>query len=110
MGIMTDGKEAVKEAKEFLRKAKPDLTISDVPSKTLELFKQFANDEFSSSKSKGHYGFCLKFLLDFYLGRIAHGSEVAEAKADEALIQLSELKQPDEKKPIRLVNGKELRC
>lgn len=108
---MSEGIEAVKDAQAFLKRAKADLTISDVPKKTLEWFKSFSEDEFSCKNGKGHYGFALKYLCDFHQGLIQNGHEMAEAKADEALIQLAELKsQPEEKKrkTIRMVNGKEL--
>ncbi len=111
---MSEGEQAVKEAKELTDKFKPDLVISDVPKETLRIFKEFADKEFSTVKNdRGHYGFALKFLLDFYLGRIISGSEIAEAKADEALEQIailrSEKPEGQEKKIIRTVNGKELR-
>ena len=108
--VKMEGTEAVNEAKAFLKKAKPDLTISDVPVKTLEEFKKFADNEFSSKNSKGHYGFALKHIWDFYKGCFSN----AEAKADEALVQIAELRNEmpqkvEEKKKIRLVNGKELK-
>jgi len=68
----TEEKEKKKKTKErltlaeatkrFLEKNKPDLTISRVPSKTLETFKQLAKEEFSND-----YGQLLKTILDQYL-------------------------------------------
>ena len=109
---MSEGKKAVKEVKEFIRKNSPDLVITDVPKKALKEFKEFADDEFSCGEGKGHYGFALKFLLDFYLGRIIDGSAIAEAKADEALEQIATMEtapEEQEQKTIKLVNGKELK-
>ena len=109
---MSEGKEAVKEVKEFIKNNSPDLVITDVPKKVLQEFKDFANEEFSCGEGKGHYGFALKFLVDFYVGRVMDGSAIAEAKADEALDQISELRsveQTEEKKTIKLCNGKELK-
>ena len=111
---LKEGNEAVKEAKDFISKQKPDLVITDVPRQTLKDFKGFANsDEFKcGGNDGGHWGFALKFLLDFYLGRIIDGSAVAEAKAEEALAQIAELRtapEEQEKKVIKLINGKELK-
>ena len=112
---MSEGTEAVKETKEFVDKFKPDLIISDVPKETLRIFKEFANAEFSTVKNeRGHYGFTLKFLLDFYFGRIIDGSRIAEAKANEALEQIAVLRteKPEgqiEKRIIRTVDGKEMK-
>ena len=110
---MAEGNEAVKAAKEFVNNSKADLVITDVPVQALTQFKELAMLEFSSKRGKGHYGFCLKFLLDFYLGRIVDGSAIAEAKAEEALAQVVELKgqitQPESEDKIKLCNGKEMR-
>jgi hypothetical protein len=100
--LMTEGIEAVNEIKSFLDKVKPDLTINRVPKPTLELFKKFAEEEFCSD-----YGFTLKFLLDFYFGRLVDGSRIAEAKADEALSQLAELKEQPKVRKIKTLDGKE---
>lgn len=109
------GLEAVKETQEFLEKIKNtpcptcrrvhvDLPIKRVPKPTLELFKKIAKEECCDD-----YGFFLKFLLDFYVGRIVDGSAIAEAKAEEALSQIAELKKNKEEKSIYAVDGRKIR-
>lgn len=102
MGI--EGDEATIEAKKFLDKVKPALVINRVPKKTLESFKDLANEDFCKD-----YGFTLKWLMDFYFGAIGKGHERAEALAMQALEENAELRsqlQPEqEEKTITLVNG-----
>lgn len=107
---MSEGEEAVRDVRDFLDKAKPDLVITDVPTSTLKLFKELANsDEFKCGKNKGgHYGYTLKFLLDFYLGRINDGLDEVNARVDELYEKLGEQKTQPEEKKIKLCNGKEL--
>ncbi len=106
MGV--EGDKATIEAKKFLDRVKPDLVINRVPKKTLEEFKDLAREEFCQD-----YGFCLKWLMDFYFGAIGKGHERAEALAMQALEENAELRsqlQPEkEEKTIHLVNGKELK-
>lgn len=52
---------------------KPDLIISRIPSKTLELFKSLSEEDFC-----GDYGMTLKFLMDMYEGVIVKGNEHLE--------------------------------
>ena len=108
---MMEGKEAVKEAKKFVDKFKPDLTITDVPIKALNQFKKLADEEFKPKGGSAHYGFTLKFLLDFYFGIVIDGASVAKAMATEALEQIAEIKQQSakgtEKRTIRTLDGKE---
>ena len=113
---MIEGTEAVKEAKKFVERNKADLIISDVPTKSLNLFKKLADEEFKCKGGKGHYGFTLKYLLDFYFGRVVDGSKIAEAKAEEALLQIAEMKDEmrgsvpqEEKKTITMCDGTERR-
>lgn len=115
---MSEGKEAVKEVNQFLNKkcptcgrSKADLVITDVPIETLKQFKEFGNsEEFKCTKSRaGHWGFALKFLIDFYTGRIQDGLDEVDAKAEEALTQLSQLKaEPEQPQAITLVNGRKI--
>ena len=111
MGI-TEGEEAVKEAKEFIEEKRYDLKITDVPISTLKLFKDLANsDEFKCSKSKyGHYGFCLKFLVDNYMGVITTGVSEAHQRIDDLEEQFASMQpvQTEEKK-ITMCNGSILR-
>ena len=95
-----------------------DLTITDVPEQTLKQFKEYANKFFKPKDGTAHYGFSLKWLMDFYLGVIGGGHERAENLAQEALSQISEIKEEvrtkfsqkqEEKKIIKTVDGKELR-
>ena len=103
---MTEGIEAVKEAKEFISKIKPALTINRIPEKTLTAFKELSSEDFCED-----YGMTLKFLLDFYFGAIGKGYERAEMKAELALEQISELRsQLEEKKSdktIKFLDGHE---
>ncbi len=110
---MTEGEKAVKETKEFIDKATKcptcgrkygDLTISRIPSKTKEEFLAWCKEELSND-----FGMGLKWLWDFYTGILGKGSERAEAKADEALEQIAELKSSEgkEKKTIKTLDGKE---
>lgn len=46
----------------------PDLVISRVPDNTLAKFRDLARSEF-----EGDYGFCLKFLVDYYQGIMFNG-------------------------------------
>ena len=111
---MTEGKEAVKEVKKFVDKATKcptcgrkfgDLTISRIPSKTKEEFLAWCKEELAND-----FGMGIKWLWDFYTGILGKGHERAEAKADEALEQIAELKGSEAKeKTITLVNGKEIR-
>lgn len=112
---MSEGTEAVKEAKEFLKKAKPDLIITDVPVETLKIFKELANsEEFRCGDNlSGHYGFCLKFLMDFYLGKVPNGydslCEEIDILRDEVDALRSTPIKEDEHRPKMSVNGNVLR-
>ena len=117
---MTEGIEAVKEAKAFLDgkcptcgRCKADLIMSDVPKDTLKLWKDFANsDEFTCGSNKGgHYGFALKFLLDFYIGRVPNGFDELNGKIEDILEELNTSQEqiPEEKALRRTVSGKELK-
>ena len=120
MGI-TQGTEAIKEVKNLLDnyrcpscgRKKGDLNITDVPRETRKLWNEFANsDEFRCGNNKGgHWGFAIKFLLDFYLGRINDGLDEVDAKVETALEEVTELKaeinQP-KKDTIELVSGKRI--
>ena len=108
--------EEVKTARDFIERAKertPDIIISDVPADTKKWFRTFGNsDEFRCNNNKrGHYGFALKFLCDFYRGRIMDGSAIAQARADQALQEIAELKsemaEPKEE-VITLVGGRKI--
>ncbi len=116
---MTEGKQAVEEAKDFLEKASKcptcgrkhgEFSISRIPNKTKEYFKKLADEEFCSD-----YGMTLKYLCDLQSGLLPNGNELAEladAKAEEALSQITELramveKPQKEKKVIRMCDGKE---
>ncbi len=112
---MTEGKEAVKETKEFIEKATKcpkcgrkfgDLTISRVPLKKKQEFMAWCKEELAND-----FGMGLSWLWDYYTGILGKGSERAEAKADEALEQIAELKSKisgkQEKKTITTVDGKE---
>lgn len=112
---MAEGTEAVKEAKAFLERkcklcgrSKADLVITDVPKETKKLFLDFANsDEFTCGQNKGgHYGFALKFLLDFYLGRVPNGYDELDDRISD---MESEVGQKVEDKAIKLCSGKELK-
>lgn len=52
--------ENVWKVKEFIEDHKPALSISRVPEKTLEIFKELAKEEFCND-----YGMCLKYLIDY---------------------------------------------
>jgi hypothetical protein len=104
---MSEGTEAVKEVKQFLEKVRPDLTITDVPKETLDWFKEFTNsDEFRCSKNKsGHYGFALKFLCDFFRGKLPMG---LEGELEELSSRLDSMEKPE--MPVKkLLNGAELK-
>jgi hypothetical protein len=107
---MSEGEEAVKEVKTFLEKAKPDLIISDVPRETLRIFKEFANsDEFACGDNKGgHYGFALKFLLDYYFGRVPNGVQELAEEVELLHEKINERKE-EVAKPIKTVSGNILR-
>ncbi len=87
-----------------------DIIIKHIPPNILERFLRLSDNEF-----EGETGFTMKYLLDIHDGIIPTSleqTERAEAKADEALNQLAELKldsASEEKKPITLVNGKKLK-
>ncbi len=71
-----EGKEAVNEAKKFLERLKPDLSINRVPNNTLIWFKQFASmDEFA-----GDYGFALRELVNCYKERTGEKNGNEESK------------------------------
>ena len=113
-----EGIEAVKEAKKYFGK-KPDLLITDVPTKALNQFKKLANEEFKPKNGSAHYGYTLKFLLDFYFGKIIDGASVAQEIASEALERvtvleglLTEESEGQEKNPKikKMIDGTEMRC
>jgi len=56
---MTEGKEAVKKAKEFVERNKPDLIMNRVPKKTLDFFFLLSKEEFADD-----YGLCMKYCVD----------------------------------------------
>ena len=118
MTMMSEGVEAAKDAQNFVNRkcpncgrSKADLIITDVPVETRKWFRELGNsEEFRCGSNKvGHYGYLLKFLCDFYRGRIIDGSAIAEAKADEALAQIAEMKNDPEEKQIRSVSGNIIR-
>ena len=118
------GMEAAEEAKKVFDnirkcptcgKKHADLTITDVPRPALSQFKRLANEEFKPRGGSAHYGFTLKFLLDFYLGKIVDGASVAQEMATESLNQIAEIKSAGtekEKDPKvkKMVDGQERRC
>ena len=107
---MTEGKEAVEEVKEFIEKNKVGLSISRVPPETKKEFIEWCKKELC-----GDYGMGLRELWNFYKGILPSGNELAElanAKAEEALSQITELrvmveKPQKEKKVRRMCDGKE---
>ena len=114
-----EGIEAIKEAKKYFGK-KPDLVITDVPTKALNQFRKLAEEEFKAKGGQAHYGFTLKHLLDFYFGKINEHSLIAEAKADEALERIGnvetaleaegESKEQKDPKVKTMLDGTERRC
>ncbi len=124
------GIEAAKEAKKIfddIRRCSKcgrkyaDLTITDVPTKALNQFKKFAEEEFKPKGSSSHYGFTLKHLVDFYFGKITEHSLIAEAKANEAIERISKIEAdlesaqgeiPEQKDPKvkTMMDGSERRC
>jgi len=89
---------------------KADLVITDVPEQTLKQFKEYANKYFKPKYSTAHYGFALKWLMDFYLGVIGKGHERAENLALQALEELREFRNEvvetkEQPKQILSVNG-----
>ena len=111
MGL-TEGNEAVSEAKKFIEEKRYDLKITDVPISTLNLFKDLANsNDFKCPKSKyGHYGYALKFLLDFYTGMITNGVSEAHQRIDDLEEQFENMQpvQTEENK-ISLCDGSTLK-
>ena len=108
---MKEGKEAIKETKDFIDKATRcptcnrkygDLTISRIPNKTKEEFTNWCKEELSND-----FGMGLKWLWDFYTGILGKGHERAEAMASEALEQIAELRSEGKKKTIKTLDGKE---
>ncbi len=117
MGIKElKGTEAVEDVKKFIEKNSKCPTchrslkaywFNRIPQKTKEEFNKWVKEEFCDDRGMG-----LHFLWYYYKGVLGKGSERAEAKADDALEQLNELKaaEPQEKKKtIKLVNGKEIK-
>ena len=116
---MSEGTKAVEEAQNIIKKFKcskcgrksSDFVMSRVPPKTKEEFSKFTEEEFC-----GDRGMAFKHLWDFYKGLLPKGNELAQeanAKAEEALTQIVELKQmvgkpTDEKKVITTVSGKRI--
>ncbi len=106
------GVEAVAETKKFIEKnskcpecgrAYNVFSISRLPPKTREEFVNYCKEELC-----GDYGMGLKWLWDYYKGALGLGSEVAEAKADEALTQITEMKtneRKEEEPDIKTVDG-----
>ncbi len=114
-----EGPEAVKEAKKYFGK-RPDLTITDVPTKALNQFRKLAEEEFKPKNGSAHYGFTLQHLLNFYFGKITEHSLIAEAKAEEALKRIEEIEavlataqgeSPEQKNPkvFKALDGEERR-
>ena len=102
MGVKGD-----KEVEEFFKKVeKVSLNISRIPPKARKRFIELSNEDFV-----GDYGMTIKYLLDIHDGIIPTSleqTERAEAKADEALTQLAELKHDsasEEKKVIKNLKG-----
>lgn len=114
---MKNGIEAVKATQKLIKKVREpcphcgrkfvDLGIARVPKPTLEVFKKLAFEE-----NCNDYGFTLKFLLDFYMGRVIDGSAIAEAKAEEALSQCAQLaseKSKPEENTVTMCDGSKRR-
>ena len=95
---MSEGIEAIKEA----NRARPDLIITDVPKATLDRFHEMVHsDEFKCAKSKGHYGFLLKYLIDYHDGKIPNGMPEVMNEIELINERLAELNvQPDEEKKV----------
>jgi len=87
--------EKVEKVKQFLKDHKPDLSISRVPAKTLEIFKQLAKEEFCSD-----YGMTLKYLVDYAI-RDAKYQELSQR-----LLILEEKVLTEKRKPIKTLTGK----
>ncbi|RLC29870.1 MAG: hypothetical protein DRH37_06625 [Deltaproteobacteria bacterium] len=85
----------IDNVKQFLKDHKPDLSISRVPKKTLEIFKQLAKDEFAND-----YGMTLKYLVDYAI-RDAKYMELSQR-----LLILEEKVLSEKKKTIKTLSGK----
>ena len=89
---------AVTRVKEFIQEHKPDLSISRVPEKTLEIFKQLAKEEFAND-----YGMCLKYLVDYAI-RDAKYQELSQR-----LLILEEKILTEKEHHIKTLSGKIIR-
>jgi len=111
---MSEGTEAVKEAKAFIDRhkicptcgrKKADLVITTVPKATLDQFIEFSNSE----EFEGHRGFALKFLLDIYLGKVPTGLPELAEEVTMLSEKVNELAPIEQHKNVHTVNGKKLR-
>ena len=102
------GIEAVEDVKKFIevnsrcptcKRSINAYYFNRVPFKTKKEFNEWVEEELCSDRGMG-----LKWLWDFYKGVLGKGSERAEAKADDALEQLNELKVAEHKKRKRVLS------
>lgn len=98
--------EKLKDVKSFIDNRRHDLIITRVPVKTLEIFRQFANDEFSGRNGIGDYGMALKELVDSYFKKNITSDMMLELSMRIHNIEDKLDGLDDKKKDISLMSGK----
>jgi len=97
---MEEEPEFVKDIKEKMNQT--SLFIKQVPKNTKTRFMELANEE----DFMGHYGFLLKYLIDFHDGIISSGIEHLEFEIIQLRDRISALEtKPEEKKTRTMLSG-----
>ena len=100
---MNEGETEIEKIKDKIHGNR--LVISNVPKNTLIRFKEIASDE----DFMEHYGFTLKYLVDFHDGIIQSGVEHIEGEVQLLKEEVEGLKQkPTEKKHRTMMDGKKM--
>ena len=91
-----DEKGKLEEIKE--RATKKNLYIKNMPVKTKKRFQELTDEEFD-----GHFGFALKFLLDFYDGLISSPNRMLMEQCESMSKEIESLKSVPQEEPKKNV-------
>ena len=106
---MTEQTEEIKEIKDrvFKHSKSDKLEINRVPTPTLNIFKEFSNEECS-----GDYGMALKVLVDEHLGIQPAFNQITSA-LDEFQVRITHLENPQQEekkmKEVTTLSGKKIK-
>lgn len=97
--------EKLRDVKKFVDDRRHDLIITRVPVKTLDVFRQFAKEEFSGRNGIGDYGMALKELVDSYFKKTITSDMILELTTRIYNLEERINKLEKKKEDIKLMNG-----